>query len=182
MATMFDALTEDLKAFIIQQHIFFVATAPEIGRINLSPKGMDSFKVLGDKRVAYLSVTGSGNETAAHLSQNGRLTIMFCSFDKRPLILRLYGHGRAIHRRDAEWEEMIDLFEPIPGVRQIINMDVAYAQTSCGFAVPFYDYQGERDALKKWAINRGDDGIEAFWEDHNQQTIDGLPTHLLDRK
>jgi hypothetical protein len=182
MAQFYETISDELKQFISEQHIFFVATAPDNGRINLSPKGMDSFKVLSDSEVAFLNVTGSGNETAAHLVQNSRMTIMFCSFDKRPLILRLYGQGQAIHAYDHPWEEMLSLFEPIPGARQIIKLRVESVQTSCGFAIPFMEFQGERDTLKKWTQNRGDDGLQTYWEEKNTVSIDGDPTYLLSRE
>ena len=182
MAQFYETISDELKQFIGEQHIFFVATAPDNGRINLSPKGMNSFKVLGDSEVAFLNVTGSGNETAAHLVQNSRMTIMFCSFEKRPLILRLYGQGQAIHQYDDEWEAMFSLFEPLPGARQIIKMNVESVQTSCGFAIPFMSFEGERDTLKKWTHNRGEDGLAAYWEEKNTVSIDGDPTYLLEKR
>lgn len=181
MAAFYEELSDDLAEFIGQQHIFFVASAAANGRINLSPKGMDSFLVLSPTQVAFLNVTGSGNETAAHLAQNGRLTIMFCSFAKRPLILRLYGTGTAVHPRDAAWSDLYGRFAPIPGARQIITLDIDSVQTSCGFAVPFFSYEGERDTLRKWANTKGTDGIEAYWQEKNVTSIDGLPTYLLEK-
>jgi hypothetical protein len=180
MAKFYHKLDEDLRGFIAAQHIFFVASAPGNGRINLSPKGMDTFRCLDDSTVAFLNLTGSGNETAAHLAENGRLTIMFCGFEKRPLILRLYGNGRAIHRRDAEWVGLYPIFPPEPGARQIIVMEITTVQTSCGFAVPFYDFQGERPALRRWAENRGEEGLQSYWQEKNQHSIDGLPTVSLE--
>ena len=179
MAKFHEKLDADLRGFIGEQKMFFTASAPADGRINLSPKGMDTFRCLNDRTVAYLNLTGSGNETAAHLAQNGRLTIMFCGFEKRPLILRLYGTGRAIHHRDAEWDELFALFPDEPGARQIIVMDIESVQTSCGFAVPFYEFQGERPALRKYAENLGEDGLQDYWEEKNQMSIDGLPTGLV---
>jgi hypothetical protein len=184
MAKFHEKLDEDLRGFIEGQHIFFVASAPNLvevadGRINLSPKGMDTFRCQDDSTVAFLNLTGSGNETAAHLAVNGRLTIMFCGFEKRPLILRLYGNGRAVHRRDAEWDDLYPLFPDEPGARQIIIMEIESVQTSCGFAVPFYEFQSERQALRRWAENRGEEGVQTYWEEKNQVSIDGLPTGLL---
>jgi hypothetical protein len=179
MAQFYDNLNEKLQAFIAEQHIFFVATAPVNGRINLSPRGMDSFRCLDSQRVAFINMTGSGNETAAHLAQNGRLTIMFCSFDEKPQILRLYGQGRSIHRRDAAWAELAPLFPEAFYHRNIIVMDVESVQTSCGFAVPYYTYEGDRDLLIKWSESRGQNGLETYWEEKNQTSIDGLPTRLL---
>ena len=181
MAKFYEGITDELKQFIAEQHLFFVATAPENGRINLSPKGMDCFQVLDPNRVAYLNVTGSGNETAAHLLQNSRMTIMFCSFGKRPLVLRLYGQGQAIHAYDAEWDEMSVHFEPLPGARQIYVMAVASVQTSCGFAVPLYDFQGERETLRKWAVTKGEDGLQGYREEKNVASIDGDPTFLFEK-
>ncbi|KAA3660083.1 MAG: pyridoxamine 5'-phosphate oxidase family protein [Chloroflexi bacterium] len=179
MAKFYNELSEDLQDFIAEQHIFFVATAPENGRINLSPKGMDSFRCVNGSEVMFLNVTGSGNETAAHLAENGRITIMCCSFEKRPLILRLYGTGKAIHPRDTEWESLIAQFPPIPGARQIIQLQIETVQTSCGFGVPFYEFQGERDTLNRVTIQKGEEGIQKYREEKNQVSIDGLPTYLL---
>jgi hypothetical protein len=179
MARFYSELNEKLKDFISQQHLFFVATAPENGRINLSPKGMDSFRVLDSQRVAFMNLTGSGNETAAHLAQNGRITVMFCSFEARPLILRLYGNGRAIHRRHRQWQSVAPLFPPHVGNRNVILINVESVQTSCGFGVPLYDYQGQRQQLDKWTQNKGEDGIGRYWQEKNQVSIDGLPTRLL---
>ena len=179
MAQFYDSISEKQQAFIAGQKMFFVATEPENGRINLSPKGLDSFRVLDANRVAFMNRTGSGNETAAHLYENGRITIMFCSFEGQPLILRLYGMGKSIQRRDAAWDEYAKLFPESVGNRNIILMDVESVQTSCGFAVPFYTYQGDRDLLDEWADNRGADGLEKYWAEKNQMSIDGLPTKLL---
>ena len=159
MATFHEELDESLCEFIGSQHIFFVATAPQEGRISLSPKGMDSLRVFNPREVGYLDVTGSGNETAAHVEQNGRLTLMFCSFERTPLILRLYGKGRILHPRDTEYEERMEAFDPIAGARQIILLSIESIQKSCGYSIPFYEYQGERDTLKKWAENKGQEGL-----------------------
>lgn len=162
-----------LQRFIADQKIFFVATAPEEGRINLSPKGIDSFRVLKDDRVIWLNLTGSGNETQAHLDENGRMTIMFCAFEGNPNILRLYGVARAILPHHAEWKELSDQFEPVPGARQIIDMKVELVQTSCGYGVPFMEYKGERTTLIDWASEKGPDGIEEYWENKNTTSLDG---------
>ena len=135
MSKWYEVLTPEIKEFIAGQMMFFVATAPNAGRINLSPKGMDTFRILGDRRVIYLDITGSGNETASHLYENGRITIMFCSFDKTPRIVRLYGHGRTIHPRDERWSEYLAMFPDTPGLRQIMEIDIDSAMTSCGYAV-----------------------------------------------
>jgi len=178
MARFYDKLTSRLQEFIKNQKIFFVATAPKNGRINLSPKGMDSLRVVGESRILWLNVTGSGNETAAHLLENDRITIMMCSFEGAPNILRIYGKGKAIHPNDQEWDTVIHLFPETPGTRQIFDIKVESAQTSCGMSIPFFDYKGEREQLNDWAKEKGEDGIEQYWEDRNLTSIDGKPTGL----
>jgi len=180
MAKFYPALTDELRAFIARQPLFFTASAAAEGRVNLSPKGMDSLRCLDDQTVAYLDVTGSGNETAAHLLADGRLTLMFCSFDTQPLILRLYGRGRVVRPRDEEWQPLFERFEPLPGARQIMVLDIEAAQTSCGYGVPRYELIGERDTLRRWAENKGPQGLQDYWRDKNQISIDGLPTHILE--
>jgi hypothetical protein len=181
MAKFFSELTITQRDFIARQKIFFVASAPMSGRVNLSPKGMETLRVLDGRRVAYLDATGSGNETAAHLGDNGRLTVMFCAFAGPPLILRLYGRGHAVHPRDPDWTGLRPLFgPPLPGERQLILMQVESVQTSCGFAVPFFDYDGERTQLREWAEKKGPDGLASYWTEKNTRSIDGLPTGLLD--
>jgi len=181
MAKFYKKLTPDLQQFIVEQKIFFVATAPHEGRINLSPKGMDCFRCLDERNVGYLDVTGSGNETAAHLEQNGRMTIMFCSFSEKPLILKLYGRGRVIRRQDDAWQKYHAHFPVLPGERQIILLEIDSAQTSCGYGVPVVEgSMRERDTLKNWAEKKGEKGIRDYWQRNNQTSIDGLPTHLLD--
>lgn len=180
MSKFYTKITSRLQKFIEAQKIFFVATAPTSGRINLSPKGMDSFRVMNENRVLWLNVTGSGNETAAHLLENNRITIMFCSFEKAPNILRLYGKGKEIKEGDTNWNELIKLFPETPGTRQIFDITVESAQTSCGMSIPFYDYKGERNDLNDWASEQGKEGIETYWENRNQTSIDGLPTKILD--
>jgi len=181
MAKRYDALSEQHIGFIAKQKIFFVGTATADSRINVSPKGMDSFRVLGPNRIAWLNVTGSGNETAAHVQQSPRMTIMFCAFEGDPLILRLYGKARAIHQGDTEWDELYALFRPLPGARQIFDVAVDLIQDSCGFAVPFFDYQGEREKLIEWAEKKGEDGIRQYWMDRNQQSLDDIPTHIIEK-
>ncbi len=182
MAKFFEQLSDSHTAFIQQQKLFFTATAPQSGRINLSPKGMDTFRILSPSKVAYLDLTGSGNETAAHIRENGRITIMFCSFTENPLILRLYGHGEVITPKHPQWRSHIEEFQPIAGMRQIILLHIDSVQTSCGYAVPLYSYEGERDTLARWAEKKGEEGIHQYWHERNQISIDGLPTHLLDDK
>jgi len=180
MAKFYSEITSSLQDFIQEQKIFFTATAPRQGRINVSPKGIDTFRCIDSKTVAYLDLTGSGNETAAHLTENGRMTIMFCSFSEKPMILRLYGQGRVIHSRDKEWERFYSLFDSLPGERQIIVLAVDSVQTSCGYGVPMYDLKEERKTLLDWATNKGEQGIKEYWQAKNQKTIDGLPTKLLE--
>jgi hypothetical protein len=179
MGKQYDHLSSMLQDFINQQHIFFVATAGADGRVNVSPKGMDSLRILNPNRAVWLSVTGSGNETAAHVAENGRMTIMFCAFEGRPMILRLYGSAQVIHPRDADWDELVSLFPKIPGTRQIFDLNFDLVQTSCGMAVPLYDFQGQRDDLIQWADRKGDEGLEAYWTEKNQLSLDQKPTYLL---
>jgi hypothetical protein len=181
MGKFFDAITESHRAFIHKQKLFFTASAPlsASGHINLSPKGIDSFRVLSDSRVAYMDIVGSGNETSAHILENGRLTIMFCAFDGAPNILRLYGKGYTVLPDDEGWEDLAQLFDIQLATRQIIVSDVHRVQTSCGFSVPFYDYKGERDHAQKWAENKGAEGLEAYKSDKNRVSMDGLPTSLF---
>ena len=180
MSKFYTKITPRLQKFIEAQKIFFVATAPNSGRINLSPKGMDSFRVMNENRILWLNVTGSGNETAAHLLENERITIMFCSFEKVPNILRLYGKGTEIKPNDNGWEEVLSLFPKTPGTRQIFDITIESAQTSCGMSIPFFEFKGERNDLNDWAENQGKDGIESYWENRNQTSIDGLPTNILE--
>ena len=179
MSKFYTSITKRVLQFIEKQKVFFVATAPEIGRINVSPKGMDSFRVINENRVLWLNVTGSGNETAAHLLENNRITIMFCSFEGAPNILRLYGKGKEIKETDQNWNEVVSLFPKTPGTRQVFDITIESAQTSCGMSIPFFDYKGEREELNDWASEKGKDGIKDYWEAKNQTSIDGLPTHIL---
>ncbi len=180
MAKPFDRITDELAEFILRQPMFFVATATPEGRINLSPKGLDGcLQILTPNRVAFLNLTGSGNETATHLRRDGRITLMFCSFDAKPLVLRLYGAGRAIHQRDAEWAELAALFPAYPAVRQIIAIDVSGAMTSCGFGVPRMELAEQREALVEWAESKGEAGIRDYWREKNLVSFDGWPTGLL---
>lgn len=143
---------------------------------------MDSLRVLSSTRVVWLNVTGSGNETSAHVQQNPRMTIMFCAFDGPPLILRLYGTAKVIHHDDPEWQMLFPLFKPLPGARQIFDLCVDLVQTSCGMAVPYYSYVGERELLSDWVIKKGDTGLKQYWEAKNQASIDGIPTQILGKE
>jgi Pyridoxamine 5'-phosphate oxidase len=180
MARFYPALDDRHSAFIAAQKLFFTATGTADSRFNLSPKGMDSLRVIDANQVAYLDLTGSGNETAAHLKHDGRMTMMWCSFDADPLILRLYGRGRVVRRQDAEWSELRRHFPGLPGERQIIQLKIESVQTSCGYAVPRYTFDGERDTLARWADKKGVVGLLDYWREKNQVSIDGLPTGLLE--
>ena len=180
MGKVYDAITDDQRAFIAAQHMFFVATAPlsPDGHVNLSPKGLDCFRILTPNRVAYLDLTGSGNETSAHLRENGRITFMFCAFAGPPKILRLYGRGETVLPTSSQWPELRSRFGDEPGARQIIVANIDRVQTSCGFAVPTYDYVGQRDTLIKWANAKGADGLETYRRERNPLSLDGLVTPL----
>jgi len=179
MGKLYKQLTDDLTGFIQRQKLFFVGTAADDGRVNVSPKGMDTLRVVTEDRVVWLNLTGSSNETAAHLRENDRITLMFCAFEGDPLVLRLYGHARIFHPRDAEWDSLLTLFPAIPGARQIIDMSIDLVQTSCGFGVPFFEFRAERDQLEKWAEKKGPEGIRQYWEEKNQISLDGKPTGIV---
>lgn len=181
MATQYSEISNKLISFIEKQHIFFVATATQDSRINLSPKGMESLRVINKNRVIWLNVTGSGNETAAHVQQLSRMTIMFTSFEGAPLILRLYGNARVIHPKDADWDKLYALLKPLPGARQIFDVNVDLVQTSCGMSVPYLDYVADRELLNEWATKKGEDKIKQYWQDKNQLSIDGLDTYIVDK-
>ena len=181
MAQRYSEISDKLKQFIEDQKIFFVGTATADSRVNISPKGMDSLRVLGRNRVAWLNVTGSGNETAAHIQENPRMTVMFAAFAGTPMILRLYGTARVVHQNDPDWNELFSLFDPIPGARQVFDLAVDLVQTSCGMAVPFFDYVGERDQLKDWAIKKGVQGLKEYWQEKNQVSLDGRPTNIVSK-
>ena len=180
MAKFLPQLDERLSAFIGKQKLFFTATAPLDGRVNLSPKGLDTFRIIRPDRVGYLDATGSGNETAAHLLQNGRITFLFCAFEGPPLILRLYARGRSVQTGDREWAELRPLFgAPLPGERQLIIADIESVQTSCGYGVPQYAFQEDRAQLSEWAEHKGSEGLVAYRAEKNRTSIDGMPTGLV---
>lgn len=180
MGKVFDKLNDDLESFLLKQHLFFVATAPldVEGHVNLSPKGMDTFRVISPTKVAYLDLTGSGNETSAHIFENRRITLMFCAFDGAPNIVRLYGHGRTLLPDSEEWSQLLKNFVSYPGARQIILIEIHRVQTSCGYSIPFYDYKGERDTLVKWAEAKGPEGRDTYRAQKNTMSIDRKPTPL----
>ncbi|MGA7979206.1 MAG: pyridoxamine 5'-phosphate oxidase family protein [Chromatiaceae bacterium] len=179
MGKRYDELTEKYVRFIAEQKIFFVGTATADSRVNISPKGMDSLRVLNRSRVAWLNLTGSGNETAAHVQQSPRMTLMFCAFEGDPLILRLYGTARVIHQRDPDWKQMFPLFHALPGARQIFDLSIDLVQTSCGMAVPYYSYDGDRNLLREWAVKKGDAGLRQYWEEKNRLSLDRIPTNIV---
>lgn len=177
MAALEPSITPELAAFIAAQPVFFVGSAPlsPDGHVNVSPKGLSELRVLAPLRVAYLDLTGSGNETAAHLLENGRITIMFCAFAGPPKILRLYGTGRPVRPGDSDWAELAEKFPPQPGIRQIIVAEIDRVQTSCGFGVPRMALQSQRDQLTAWAEKKGEDALAEYRQTKNARSIDGLP-------
>lgn len=177
MGKTYDAIDDRMAEFIGRQHLFFVGTAPSDpdGRLNISPKGHDTLRVLGPKRVAYLDLTGSGVETIAHLRENGRMTIMFCAFEGRPVIVRLQGRGRVVEPTDAEWPDLAPRFPDLPGARAVIVLDVDRVSDSCGLSVPFYEYRGERSGLLDFARKKGPEGMAEYRRKKNAVSIDGIP-------
>ena len=179
MAKQFQSFEPDHLRLIDESVVFFVATAARDGRVNLSPKGGDSLRVLGPARILWRNITGSGNETAGHLREINRITLMWCSFTKRPMILRAYGSAQTIQPSDTGWEEANAHFDPHAGARQVFDVSVDLVQSSCGYAVPFMDFISERDTLDRWTEQKGPDGIRAYWDEKNRTTIDGHPTGIV---
>ena len=185
MAKQFTCIEAKHHEFILQQHVFFVASAAAEGRVNVSPKDRAALRILSPNRVAYLDQTGSGNETAAHLLANERLTIMFCAFAGPPLILRLYGQGGVLPRGGSAYSDLLaSAFanEERLGSRQIVVLDIDLVQTSCGYGVPLFDYVAERPTLTRWAEAKGEAGLEEYRQTKNAFSIDGLPTGILELK
>jgi hypothetical protein len=176
LAKQFAEFQPDHLDLIAQSPVYFVATALADGRINLSPKGMDSLRVTGPRHLLWLNVTGSGNETAAHLPRDPRITLMWCSFTTRPIILRAYGVARVVHPQDADWADLAAALPSLPGARQIIDVSVDLVQASCGYAVPFMDFAAERPVLRNWAEAKGEEGLADYWKTRNSVSLDGLPT------
>ncbi len=172
-------LNPELIEFIKKQKMFFVGTAADKGRVNVSPKGMDTFRVMDQNKIIWLNLTGSGNETAAHLLKNNRMTIMFCSFEKKPMILRLYGNAKIFHIRDEKFHEYLELFPDLSGRRQIIEIKVDLVQTSCGYAVPYMDFKEERKTLNSLADKREDKKLKEYWLEKNTKSIDGFETKIV---
>lgn len=181
MGKQFSALSDRHTSFIRDQKVFFVGTATDQSKVNISPKGMDSLCVLDEKTILWLNLTGSGNETAAHIQTHPRMTLMFCAFEGSPTILRVYGRATALHRGDAQWESMMAHFEPIPGARQLFLLDIEMVQTSCGTSVPFFDYSGPREQLRDWALKKGEQGLRDYWQEKNQHSLDGIPTGIVEK-
>jgi hypothetical protein len=184
MGKFSEKISETHQSFIEQQHIFFVATAPlsGSGHVNLSPKGLDCFKVLSSDRVAYMDLISSGNETSAHTLENGRITFMFCSFDQVPNILRLYGKGYTVLPTDPQWNSLTEHFTIYPSTRQIIVADISKVQTSCGFGVPMFNYEGERNIHFEWAEKKGPVGLQEYIKEKNLVSLDGLPTAIQEKQ
>ncbi|MFV2056396.1 MAG: pyridoxamine 5'-phosphate oxidase family protein [Thiohalomonadales bacterium] len=179
MGKQYSEIPDKLKLFIEAQKLFFVGTATADSRVNISPKGMDSLRVLDKNRIVWLNVTGSGNETSAHIQELSRMTIMFAAFKGNPMILRVYGNAKVIHKNDPDWHELLSLFNPIPGARQIFDLDVNLVQTSCGMAVPFYEHIEERGQLNQWALKKGEEGLKEYWQKENQVSLDGKPSNIM---
>ncbi len=180
VAEQFTSFSQEHVAFIEAQQMFFVATAAPEGRVNVSPKGQESLRVLGPNEIVWLNLTGSGNESAAHVRASGRITLMWCAFAGPPRILRVYGSAEAVHPRHPLWSRYADLISPPVGARQYFRVDVDLVQTSCGYAVPLYQYQEQRKALTLWAEKRGPEGIAEYWSERNVRSIDGFPTGVID--
>jgi hypothetical protein len=177
MSRTYEKIDDALHQWVSAQKVFFVATAPIAGDglVNCSPKGMDAFRVLGPREVGYLDLTGSGAETISHLRENGRIVIMMCAFDGAPNILRLHGTGQVFERGGGDYARLAPRFPDIPGARAIIHVAVSRISDSCGYAVPRYDYRGDRDTLVEWAERKGEDGLRAYREKNNRHSLDGLP-------
>lgn len=178
---LFEELNEDLVKFIKDQKVFFVATAVSEGTINLSPKGLDSLRVVENNRILWMNLTGSGNETAAHVQENPRMTIMMNAFEGKPLILRIYGKAKVIHHLDEEWKEFVDFFPYSEGSRQIFDLSIELIQTSCGWAVPEYEFKKERDILDKSNKVAGEKGIRSYWRSSNTKSLDGMKTNIIEK-
>ncbi|WP_127531004.1 pyridoxamine 5'-phosphate oxidase family protein [Paenibacillus kobensis] len=178
MGTVFESIQPDHEQFIKEQKMFFVGSAASTGHVNISPKGHDVFRILSPNKVAYLDLTGSGNETSAQITESNRLTFMFISFEGKPLILRLYGSGRVVLPNTEEWNELAPLFDLLPGYRQIIISEIEIVKTSCGYSVPLYSFEGERDILLKWAVNKGEENLTQYKKNKNSISMDGILTPI----
>ncbi|MGI9022176.1 MAG: pyridoxamine 5'-phosphate oxidase family protein [Acidimicrobiales bacterium] len=177
MGRVYESIDERLEAFLGRQHVFFVSTAPldADGLVNLSPKGLDTFAVVGPHRVVYLDLTGSGVETIAHLRENGRIVVMFCAFDGPPRIVRLHGRGSVVVPGNPTFDDLAGRFPARPGIRSVIDVDVTRIADSCGYAVPLMEFTAERSRLDEWAQRRGPEGLEEYRSEKNATSLDGLP-------
>lgn len=177
MGKAFPQIDEQIRDWIGKQKMFFVSTAPMApdGLVNVSPKGMDTFRILGPKSIAYLDLTGSGVETIAHLKENGRITIMMCAFDGPPKIFRFYGRGEVFEKGSEKYDEFIQHFDELVGARSIIHIEVDLIRDSCGYSIPLYEFTGERDILTKWADTKGDEGVKTYQQENNLASLDGQP-------
>ncbi|NOI75371.1 pyridoxamine 5'-phosphate oxidase family protein [Vibrio coralliilyticus] len=181
MGKQFSELSDKHISFIEQQKLYFVGTAADKGSVNLSPKGGDSLRVISPTQIAWLNLTGSGNESAAHVLNNQRMTLMFCAFEGAPLILRAYGQASVLHNKDAEWKKYVSLFPESAAARQIFILDINMVQSSCGMSVPYFSYEGDREDLAKWSEKQGTEGIEKYWLKKNQKSIDGFASEIASR-
>jgi Pyridoxamine 5'-phosphate oxidase len=177
MGKVFDGIDDKLAAWIGAQHVFFVATAPrsDAGLVNLSPKGLGAFAILGPTSVAYLDLVGSGAETIAHLRENGRITLMFCAFEGLPRTVRLYGRGEALEPGDAGFDALLARFPEHASTRSIVRAELSRIADSCGYGVPLYQYKGDRSQLGEWAERKGPEGLRAYQLERNRESLDGLP-------
>ncbi|WP_370444981.1 pyridoxamine 5'-phosphate oxidase family protein [Photobacterium sp. GB-36] len=181
MGKQFSELSDKHVEFIEKQKIYFVGTAADSGNVNLSPKGGDSLRVINSKQIAWLNLTGSGNESASHVIKNARMTLMFCAFEGAPLIFRVYGEAKVLHTKDEEWGQFVQLFPESVASRQIFILDIDFVQSSCGMSVPYFSYEGDRDDLANWSKKQGVEGIEQYWLKKNQKSIDGFETEIAKR-
>ena len=175
----FSEISDTHHEFITKQKLFFVGTAAPEGRVNIAPKDMESLRVMGPNRIVWRNLTGAENETAAHLLESPRMTLMWCSFDQKPMILRVYGAAAQIHPRDAAWDELASLLPVTSGARQFLDISIDLVLVSCGFGVPLYDFVDYRDTLRRWSEQTGKEGLEKHWAKYNQLSIDGRPTKIF---
>ena len=178
MGKLYEGITPELVAWVEQQHLFFVGTAPlsADGHVNCSPKGLDTLRILDARHVAYLDLTGSGAETIAHLRENGRIVFMFCALGGPPKIVRFHGKGEVATPASPEWPKLLSLFPGYTGARAIIHAEIARVSDSCGFGVPKFEYVEERDTLTRWADAKKIEGLPIYRQQHNARSIDGLPS------
>lgn len=177
MGKEYQEITPDIERWLKRQRVFFVATAPlaDNGRINCSPKGMDTFRVLGPRELVYADIGGSGIETVAHLKENARVVIMLCAFEGPPKIFRFYGQGRSVAPNDPEFDQLLKGFADLPAVRNFVVIDVDCIRDSCGYGVPLYEFRAERDSLRNWCENKSLDEIREYRRQNNAASLDGLP-------